>query len=167
MAGPTVQVPILEGGYRRALERCAGGQTGLEKERKVEGKGKILLVDDDPDFIEMHKAVLENHGFSVLTAESGREGLDTVRVEMPDLIILDLMMERHDSGFSFSRQIKNDPLFKRIPILMVTAVAETTGYRFSKEEDGYWMKTDDFLEKPVKADVLLERVEKLLGASRE
>jgi two-component system alkaline phosphatase synthesis response regulator PhoP len=125
-------------------------------------KAKILLVDDDLDFLEMHKAVLKNHGYEVLTATNGQEGMERVRAEMPDLIILDLMMEKHDAGFSFSKKIKNDPLFKKIPILMVTAVAEATGYRFSLEEDGYWMKADDFLDKPVMPDVLIDRVEKLL-----
>ncbi len=129
-------------------------------------KGKILLVDDDPDFLEIHRVMLERHGYQVLTARSGREGLEKVRAEMPDLIILDLIMEKHDAGFAFARRIKSDPLFKRIPILMVTAVAELTGYKFSMEEDGYWMKTDDFLDKPVRPDVLMERVEKLLEQSR-
>lgn len=128
-------------------------------------KAKILLVDDDRDFLEMHKAVLKNHGYDVLTASSGHEGLEKVRAEMPDLIILDLMMEKHDSGFSFSKEIKTDPLFKKIPILMVTAVAEATGYHFSLKEDGYWMKTDDFLDKPVMPDLLVNRVEKLLAES--
>ncbi len=130
-------------------------------------KTKILLVDDDMDFLEMHKAVLKNHGYDVLTASSGHEGLEKVRAEMPDLIILDLMMEKYDSGFSFSKEIKTDPLFKKIPILMVTAVAEATGYRFSLKEDGYWMKTDDLLDKPVMPDVLLNRVEKLLTERKE
>ena len=130
-------------------------------------KAKILLVDDDPDFLEMHKAVLVNHGYDVITATSGREGLERIRTELPDAIILDLMMEKHDAGFSFSRQIKMDPLFKKIPILMVTSVAEATGYRFSLQEDGYWMKTDDFLDKPVRPDVLLERVDRLLKKAKE
>ena len=130
-------------------------------------KNKILLVDDDPDFIEMHKAVLQNHGFEVLTATNGQEGMERVRTDMPDLIILDLMMEKHDSGFSFSSTIKSDPLFKKIPILMVTSVAEATGYRFSLEEDGYWMKTDDFLDKPVMPDVLINRVNGLLQRKEE
>jgi CheY-like chemotaxis protein len=130
-------------------------------------KAKILLVDDDPDFLDMHRAVLANHGYEVITAASGREGLERVRTEMPDMVILDLMMEKHDSGFSFSRQIKMDPLFKKIPILMVTSVAEATGHRFSLQEDGYWMKTDDFLDKPVKPDVLLERVARLLKRAKE
>jgi CheY-like chemotaxis protein len=130
-------------------------------------KTKILLVDDDPDFLEMHKAVLENHGYEVSTASSAQEGLGRVRAEMPDLVVLDLMMEKHDAGFSFSKMIKTDPLFKKIPILMVTSVAEATGYRFSLEEDGYWMKTDDFLDKPVSPDVLLEAVDKLLRKRNE
>ncbi|OGD17140.1 MAG: hypothetical protein A2V76_00060 [Candidatus Aminicenantes bacterium RBG_16_63_14] len=128
----------------------------------MKASGKILLVDDDPDFLEMHTAVLQNHGYDVLTATSGQEGLERVRAEMPDLIILDLMMEKHDAGFSFSKTVKTDPLFRKIPILMVTSVAEATGFRFSLEEDGYWMKTDDFLDKPVMPEVLLERVDKLL-----
>lgn len=130
-------------------------------------KAKILLVDDDPDFLEMHKAVLARNGYEVLTAFNGREGLERVRTDLPDLIILDLMMEKHDSGFSFSKQIKNDPLFKKIPILMVTSVAEVTGYSFSLEKDGYWMKADDFLDKPVMPDVLIGRIEKLLRKKKE
>jgi CheY-like chemotaxis protein len=130
-------------------------------------KGKILLVDDDLDFLEMHKAVLVNHGYSVMTATSAQEGLEKVRTDMPDLIVLDLMMEKHDAGFSFSKQIKSDPLFKTIPILMVTAVADATGFQFSLEKDGYWMKTDEFLDKPVEPAVLISKVEKLLQKKEE
>ena len=130
-------------------------------------KRKILLVDDDLDFLEMHKVVLVNHGYDVLTATSGKEGLEKVRAEMPDLIVLDLMMEKHDAGFSFSKKIKSDPLFKSIPILMVTAVADATGYKFSLEKDGYWMKTDEFIDKPIEPTVLLSKVEKLLEQKEE
>lgn len=130
-------------------------------------KRKILLVDDDLDFLEMHKAVLINHGYEVTTATNAQEGWDKVRAEMPDLIVLDLMMEKHDAGFTFSRQIKGDPLFKKIPILMVTAVADATGYKFSLEKDGYWMKTDEFLDKPVEPSVLVDSVEKLLNQKEE
>ncbi len=133
----------------------------------MKANGKILLVDDDPDFLEMHKAVLENRGYEVSTAASAQEGLGRVRAEMPDLIVLDLMMEKHDAGFSFSQTLKTDPLFRKIPILMVTAVAEATGYRFSLEDDGYWMKTDDFLNKPVPPKDLLEAVDKLLQKRKE
>jgi CheY-like chemotaxis protein len=130
-------------------------------------KEKILLVDDDLDFLELHKAVLEKHGYEVLTATSSKEGIERVRTDMPDLIILDLMMEKHDAGFLFSKQIKSDPLFKKIPIMMISSVAEATGYSFSMEEDGYWMKTDDFLNKPVMPDVLIAKVRQLIAGRKE
>jgi len=130
-------------------------------------KTTILLVDDDPDFLEIHKTILEKHNYKVLTATSAEEGLMRVRTDMPDLIVLDLIMEKHDAGFSFSKRVKTDPLFKKIPILMVTSVAEATGYRFSLEEDGYWMKVDDFIDKPVKPEVLLKKVSSLLKKYKE
>jgi CheY-like chemotaxis protein len=102
-----------------------------------------------------------------MTATSAQEGLEKVRTDMPDLIVLDLMMEKHDAGFSFSKQIKSDPLFKTIPILMVTAVADATGYKFSLEKDGYWMKTDEFLNKPIEPAVLISKVEQLLEKKEE
>jgi len=128
----------------------------------VSKKIKILLVDNDVDIIDLNKAILENNNYEVVTAFSGREGLDKIRVEHPDLIVLDLMMEKHDSGFSFAKQIKADPVFKSIPILMVSSVAEQTGFEFSQEKDGYWMKTNDFLKKPVNASQLLSKVQELL-----
>jgi len=130
-------------------------------------KEKILLVDDDPDFLELHKAVLVKHGYEVVTAANGEEAIGRVRTDMPDLIILDLMMEKHDAGFAFSKQIKNDPLFKNIPILMVSSVAEATGFGVSMEEDGYWMKTDEFLNKPVDPHVLISTVKQLIAGRKE
>ncbi len=133
----------------------------------MEKKTRILLVDDDVDFIDLNRAVLENHGFDVVSAFSGREGLDKVRFEQPDLIVLDLMMEKHDTGFAFAKTIKADPLYKGIPILMLTAVSGTTGYDFSQELDGYWMKTDDYASKPLLPEELHKRVKDLLARSSE
>ncbi len=130
------------------------------------GKTKVLLVDNDVDFVDLNKAVLENSGFEVVTAFSAREGIDKVKVEHPDVIVLDLMMEKHDAGFSFAKQIKADPIYKQIPILMLTSVAEVTGFGFSQELDGYWMKTDDYAEKPIMPDELVRRVNALLEKSR-
>jgi len=134
---------------------------------KMDKKTRILLVDDDVDFIDLNKAVLENHGFDVVSAFSGREGLDKVRFEQPDLIVLDLMMEKHDTGFAFAKALKADPLYKNIPILMLTAVSGTTGYDFSQELDGYWMKTDDYASKPLLPEDLMKRVKDLLARSEE
>ncbi len=133
----------------------------------MENKTKVLLVDDDVDFIDLNKAVLENHGFEVITAFSGREGLDKVKFEKPDMIVLDLMMEKHDTGFSFAKTLKSDPRYKNIPILMLTAVAGETGYDFSQEMDGYWMKTDDYASKPLLPDELVKRITGLLARSKE
>ena len=132
----------------------------------MDRKPRILLVDDDVDFVDLNRAVLENHGFDVTIAFSGREGLDKVRFEQPDLIVLDLMMEKHDSGFGFAKTLKKDPLYRTIPILMLTAVSESTGYDFSQELDGYWMKTDDYASKPLLPDELVKRVKELLSRAK-
>jgi DNA-binding response OmpR family regulator len=130
-------------------------------------KTKILLVDNDVDFIDLNKAVLENNGFDVLVAYSGSEGLDRVRFEQPDLIVLDLMMEKHDTGFGFAKAMKADPTSKNIPILMLTAVGSETGMDFSQELDGYWMKTDDYANKPLLPEDLVKKINELLARSAQ
>ena len=128
-------------------------------------KTKILLVDNDIDFIDLNKAVLENSGFEVIVAYSSAEGLDRVRFEQPDLIVLDLMMEKHDSGFGFAKAMKADPTTKNIPILMLTAVGSETGMDFSQNLDGYWMKTDDYANKPLLPEDLVKKINELLARS--
>ncbi len=123
---------------------------------------RILIIDDDVDFVDLNKAVLENNGFEVETAFSAREGMDKVQFDAPNLILLDLMLEKHDTGFSFAKSIKSDPRYKDIPILMISAVASETGYEFSQDQDGYWMKTDGFVPKPVEPDVLVQKINALL-----
>ena len=130
-------------------------------------KQKILLVDDDVDFIDLNKAVLEKNGFEVAVAYAGREVLDKVRFEQPDLIVLDLMMEKHDTGFGVARALKADPVYRNIPILMLTAVGTETGVDFSQELDGYWMKTDDYVSKPVAPEELIKRVTALLERQKK
>jgi CheY-like chemotaxis protein len=129
-------------------------------------KVRILLIDDDADFIEQNKSTLQNNGFEVIACLSGREGLDKVRFEQPDLIVLDLMMERHDTGFAVAKALKADPVYRRIPILMVSSAAEKTGAEFSQEMDGYWMKTDGYVNKPVQPEDLLKRINDLLAQAR-
>jgi len=129
-------------------------------------KVRILLVDDDADFIEQNRSALENNGFEVIACFSGREALDKVRFEQPDLIVLDLMMERHDTGFTVAKALKADPVFKRIPILMVSSAMEKTGAEFSQEMDGYWMKTDDYVSKPIQPEDLLKRIIGLVAQAR-
>lgn len=128
----------------------------------VQPKRRILLIDADPEFLAAQQAALTARGYEVLTAPTGSAGLDTVRAEMPDLVALDVMLEEHDTGFRVAATIKNDPLFRRIPVLLVSSVAMATGYRFSSEDDGYWMKADGYLEKPVEPEALVRRIDALL-----
>ncbi|HOV89855.1 MAG TPA: response regulator [Syntrophorhabdaceae bacterium] len=130
-------------------------------------KTKILLVDNDVDFIDLNKAVLENSGFEVAVAYAGREVMDKVKFEKPDLIVLDLMMEKHDTGFGVARALKADPVYKDIPILMLTAVGSETGMDFSQELDGYWMKTDDYANKPLSPEELIKRINELLERNKK
>jgi len=125
-------------------------------------KQKILIIDDNIHFVKMNSAVLEAGGYEVEAAFNAEEGYTKVEYGQPDAIVLDLMMERHDSGFTLAKRLKTHPVYKKIPILMLTAVGEATGFKFSMETDGYWMKTDDFADKPIEPDLLLEKVAKLI-----
>lgn len=131
-------------------------------------KKKILIVDDNVDFVKLNTATLEAAGYEVEAAYNSEEGFTKVEYGRPDAIVLDLMMERHDSGFKLAEKIKTHPVFRTIPILMLTAVGEATGFRFSMESDGYWMKTDDFADKPLPPEELIDRVGRLVaGTERE
>jgi DNA-binding response OmpR family regulator len=93
--------------------------------------------------------------------------MDKVRFEQPDLIVLDLMMEKHDTGFGVAKALKADPIYKKIPILMLTAVGSETGIDFSQELDGYWMKTDDYANKPLLPEALVKKINELLARNKE
>jgi CheY-like chemotaxis protein len=131
----------------------------------MKGNPKILIVDDDPDFIEIGKLSLEGMGYRVLSASTGREGWEMVEKETPDLVILDLMMEDLDAGMTLSNRIKSHPRYANIPILMLTSISRETGMDFTprSEEDLRKLKVDDFHSKPIKVKILREKVEKLLG----
>lgn len=121
---------------------------------------KILVVDDDPDFVEAMRLTLEPNGYTVVSAASGDEGLAKVRSESPDLVILDVIMSSVLDGLQMSRRMQENPQHKRIPILMVTSIANTD-YAALFPTDEY-ISIDGFLSKPVAPAVLLERVSALL-----
>jgi CheY-like chemotaxis protein len=123
---------------------------------------KILIIDDDTDYVEATKAILENKSYKVVAAYDRNDGMKKIDSEKPDLIILDIMMEKLDDGFTICYKLKHDPELKKIPVLSVSAVTEKTGLKFSPETDGEYFEADDYVEKPVRADDLLERVERLL-----
>lgn len=123
----------------------------------------ILLVDDDPSFLEATSTVLEGFGYRIKKAMNPEECFESLKKELPDLIILDVMMARLDSGFDVCRRIKADDRTKQIPILMLTAVDKKYPFDFgSAAGEADWLPVDEFLDKPIEAMELVEHVRKLL-----
>ena len=123
---------------------------------------KILVVDDDPDILDALTMILEAKGYQVITARDGVEGLANLKAEKPDLLILDLLMPKMD-GFAVCKELQ-DPRwskYKDIPILILTSVREEASRRRYELETGLELNVDDYVEKPVSPDILLERVGKL------
>ena len=124
----------------------------------------ILIIDDDPDYSQAIKGVLESKGYNVDTSSDSVEGLKKLEAVKPDLIILDVMMKTKDEGFNFARKIKFNEQYKKIPILMLTAIKEATGFDFKQEAgDGKWLPVDDYCDKLIEMEDLVEKVEKLLN----
>lgn len=127
------------------------------------GKHNILIVDDDVDLTDSLKAILERAGYAATAAANRAEGMERIRTERPDLVILDVMMETWQDGFDMSRELKADPQLSSTPILMLTSIEEKTGIGFkSSAGDPTWLPVDGFLDKPVEPDVLLAEIGKLL-----
>jgi len=121
---------------------------------------KILLVDDDADIIEQYKLILEGK-YDLEWAYSGEECKNKVALKKPDLIIMDVMMNHLSDGLEMAKILKEDEKTKDIAIIMATGVNEVYNYR-DQVEDAYFPK-DKWLDKPVKAEILLAEVEKLIG----
>jgi CheY-like chemotaxis protein len=132
----------------------------------MEQEKKILLADDDPDFLEINRIILESAGYKVDEAVTTTEALEKLKAQSYDLLILDLMMEERDSGFTLTYTIREDEKLCLLPILMLTSAEEKTGFSFEFSKDKDWMKVDDFAAKSLKPAELLQRVEKLLAGGR-
>ena len=127
------------------------------------GNAKILVIDDDQDLRDSLQAILESQHYTVVTAGSREEGMEKIKAEKPDLAILDVMMSTQQEGFEMSRDLKKDPEFKDMPILMLTGVSDQTGINFkSTAGDPSWLPVEGFLDKPVDHATLLAEVAKLL-----
>lgn len=124
-------------------------------------KAKILLVDDDIDFVEATKAILESKPYEVIVAFDGDEALRKARAENPDLVLLDVIMPGKD-GFNAAEQFKKDSQLSKIPVIMLTSYAEKRSGTGVPVSAGYGLETEDYLEKPVSPQDLLNTVKKYL-----
>lgn len=121
---------------------------------------KILVVDDDPDFVDATRIVLEKEGHTVLHAANGSEGYRQAGIEKPDLVILDVIMDSVLDGLSMSQQMYDDASTRPIPILMVTSIANTDYADLFPMDDTIHIRA--FMSKPINPSALIKQVNKLL-----
>jgi DNA-binding response OmpR family regulator len=117
----------------------------------------IAVIDDDPDIREASTLVLNAKGHKVITASNPKDGYDIVKKQSPDLIILDVMMDEPDDGFFLAQKFRKENI--KTPILMYTSVSKTVGMDFGKSD---MVPVDDFVEKPITPELLINKVELLL-----
>jgi CheY-like chemotaxis protein len=122
---------------------------------------KILIVDDDPDFTETTRIVLESVGHTVISATCGDKGFASAKEEKPDLIVLDVIMDSVLDGVSMSQNMYDDPQMRSTPIIMVTSIANTDYAELFPTDD--YIHIQAFLTKPVTPASLLKQVDKLLS----
>jgi len=129
---------------------------------------KVLLVDDDPDIRDVVTMLLESKGYEMVTACDGIEFLAALRAEEPDLMIIDLLMPKMD-GFAVLKELEDGrwSKYRRIPILILSSVREEASRRRYELETALEFNVDDYVEKPINPEVLLERVERLVNKGKK
>ena len=120
---------------------------------------KIAIIDDDPDILDASSLVLTSKGYEVVTATNPDDGYKIVKENSPDLIILDVMMNEPDDGFFLAQKFRKEKIFS--PIIMYTSVSKSLGMDFGVNE---LVPVDEFVEKPISPEQLIEKVKKLLHA---
>lgn len=123
----------------------------------VEKTRQVIYIEDEQEMIDLVRLILSRKGFEVIGATGGRDGLDLVRQKMPDLVLLDLMMPDMD-GWDVYQQMKSDESTKEIPVIVVTAKAQS----IDKVLGLHIAKVDDYISKPFSPQELVESVEKVL-----
>ena len=128
---------------------------------------KILVIDDDPDFVLAMQMALEANGFEMEAAATPEEGISKVLEGEPDLVILDVMMPTDYEGFEIARQIREEHKLADLPILMLTSVHSTkqVPYRFAPDEE--YLPVDVFMDKPIEPEQFIATLQEMLGERRE
>jgi len=117
---------------------------------------RILLVDDDPDFVEITRTILEANGYEVSTAANGDQALKTMRKDLPDLVLLDVMMSTLLDGLNLSHVISEDPVLKQVPVIMISSITESPSAGMFPTDE--YIPIDAWISKPVQPDDLLQKV---------
>jgi DNA-binding response OmpR family regulator len=127
-------------------------------------EASILIIDDDPDFVQITRMILGTKQYKVSCAYNAEEGFAKLEEGTPDAIILDIMMGRGAEGFIFARKMRKDPRFAAIPILMLTSMREQTGFDFPGERiHPKFLPVDEYIEKPIEPQTLLKKIGELLA----
>jgi len=120
---------------------------------------KILIIDDDPDFVDAMTNLLEAKGYEIISAPDGEEGIEKAKSEKPNLLILDVMMTRKTEGFDVARTLQKTPETKGLPVILITGIKSEMNLPFGFEPDEEFLPVKAILEKPVKPEILLKTVE--------
>ncbi|MFN2217267.1 MAG: response regulator [Anaerolineae bacterium] len=128
---------------------------------------KILIIDDDPDFLYTVRLVLEDAGFEVETASTPEQGLGKVQSTEPDLVILDVLMPSEYEGFAVASAIREELHITDLPIVMLTAVHDIKRLSHRFAPDDTYLPVDVFLDKPIELDSLVQIINEVLGQRRE
>ncbi len=127
----------------------------------MEKQPYILVVDDDPDILDNIITVLETQPYRLQTARDGKRCMELIEQEIPDLLILNLLMPRMD-GWGVIREMRSEPRYAHVPIMVLTTVVEDASRRRYELETGMAMDVQDYIQKPAKPADLLQRVDRLL-----
>jgi two-component system, OmpR family, alkaline phosphatase synthesis response regulator PhoP len=119
---------------------------------------KVLMIDDDPEFVEAISNLLDAKGYEVHTASNGKEGVEKAKTQNPDIILLDVMMTTKDEGFNVARELHDTDKLKNTPVIMMTGIRREMNLPFGFEPDEAWLPVKKVLEKPVKPEVLLAAI---------
>jgi CheY-like chemotaxis protein len=134
----------------------------------MESRKKLLIIDDDPEYVEGIKAILEKADYEVDAAYNPKDGFEVLKSQPYDLLLLDIMMGRGAEGVMLARKISQEPDLRDLPVLIITGIREQIAFLFPGQPiHPRFMEVDELLEKPVEPGLLLEKVSALLKLSEE
>jgi len=132
----------------------------------MSARAKLLIIDDDPDFVDGIRAILEHADYEVEAAYNPKDGFQALQTKHYDLLLLDIMMGRGAEGVMIARKLRKDPKLSRIPVLIITGIREQIAFLFPDQAvHPHFVQVDELVEKPIAPDLLLEKVSALLQAA--